>query len=147
MTNSEKKRILRDYKRIDAQIRADYAELDDLVTLIKSPNLDGLPSSPNGERDLSDLLIKKDELLARILDDIYRKERAKRRIDDALDAMLSETERTLLILRYKRGMTFEQIAEELEYSWRHTLRLHGSALAHFMEENNERLAKRASDGD
>lgn len=133
MTNAEKKRILWSYKRIDSQIRADYAELDDIVTLIKSPNLDGLPTSQNSERDLADLLIRKDEMLARILDDINRKESARRRIDEAILAMPSETERTLLILRYKRGMTFEQIAEEMEYSWRHTLRLHGSALAHFME--------------
>ena len=133
MTNAEKKRILWSYKRIDSQIRADYAELDDIVTLIKSPNLDGLPTSQNSERDLADLLIRTDEMLARILDDINRKESARRRIDEAILAMPSETERTLLILRYKRGMTFEQIAEEMEYSWRHTLRLHGSALAHFME--------------
>ena len=132
MTNSEKKKILWSYKRIDSQIRADYAELDDIVSLIKSPNLDGLPTSQNSERDLADLLIRKDEMLARILDDINRKESARRRIDEALLAMPSETERTLLILRYKRGMTFDQIAEEMEYSWRHILRLHGSALAHFM---------------
>lgn len=132
MTNAEKKRILWSYKRIDSQIRADYAELDDIVTLIKSPNLDGLPTSQNSERDLADLLIRKDEMLARILDDINRKETARRKIDEALLAMPSETERTLLILRYKRGMTFDQIAEEMEYSWRHILRLHGSALAHFM---------------
>lgn len=133
MTNAEKKKILWSYKRIDSQIKADYAELDDIVTLIKSPNLDGLPTSQNSERDLADLLIRKDEMLARILDDINRKESARRRIDEAILAMPSETERTLLILRYKRGMTFEEIAEEMEYSWRHTLRLHGSALAHFME--------------
>ena len=132
MTNAEKKKILWSYKRIDSQIRADYAELDDIVSLIKSPNLDGLPTSQNSERDLADLLIRKDEMLARILDDINRKESARRRIDEALLAMPSETERTLLILRYKRGMTFDQIAEEMEYSWRHILRLHGSALAHFM---------------
>lgn len=133
MTNSEKKRILWSYKRIDAQIRADYAELDELVTLIKSPKLDGLPTSQTSERDLADILIKKEEILSRIMKDIDRKAAARQRIDNALDAMASETERTLLILRYKRGMTFEQVAEEMEYSWRHTLRLHGSALAHFME--------------
>lgn len=133
MTNSEKKRILWSYKRIDAQIRADYAELDELVTLIKSPKLDGLPTSQTSERDLADILIKKEEILSRIMKDIDRKEAARQRIDNALNAMASETERTLLILRYKRGMTFEQVAEEMEYSWRHTLRLHGSALAHFME--------------
>ena len=133
MTNAEKKKILRQYIWLDKQIQADYAELDDIVTLIKSPNLDGLPSSPNSERDLADLLIKKDELLAKILDDISRKEKARKRINDALDQMTNEAERTLLILRYKHGMTFEQVAVGMDYSWRHTLRLHGSALAHFME--------------
>ena len=133
MTNLEKKKILRGYRRIDAQIRADYAELDDVITLIQSPNLDGLPSSPNSERDLADLIIKKDELLSRILRDIERKTAALQRINDAIEAMRSENERTVLILRYKHSMTFEQIAEEMDYSWRHTLRIHGSALQHFME--------------
>lgn len=133
MTNAEKKTILRDYKRIDRQIKADYAELDELVTLIQSPNLDGMPSTPNSERDLSDLIIKKDEILTRILRDIDRKEAALARINEALESMTSETERTLLVLRYKRGLSFEKVAVELGYSWRHTLRLHGSALQHFME--------------
>ena len=133
MTNLEKKKILRGYRRIDAQIRADYAELDDVITLIQSPNLDGLPSSPSSERDLADLIIKKDELLSKILKDIERKTAALKRINDAIDAMWNENERTVLILRYKHSMTFEQIAEEMDYSWRHTLRIHGSALQHFME--------------
>lgn len=133
MTNLEKKKILRGYKRIDAQIRADYAELDDIITLIQSPNFDGMPSTPNSERDLSDLLIKKDELLSKILKDIDRKTAALKRINDAIDAMTNENERTVLILRYKRSMTFEKIAEEMDYSWRHTLRIHGNALYHFME--------------
>ena len=133
MTNAEKKNILRSYRRIDAQIKADYAELDDVVTLIQSPKLDGLPSSASSERDLADLIIKKDAILARILADIDRKEAARKRINDALDAMTSENERTVLILRYKRGMTFEQVAEAMEYSWRHILNIHGRALQHFME--------------
>lgn len=132
MTNAEKKRILWTYRRIDEQIKDAYAELDDLVTFIKSPAFDGLPSTPNGEKDLADVLIKKEEVLAKILKDIDRKETARQRINDALYAMPSEKERTLLVLRYKKGMTFEKIAEEMDYSWRHTLRLHGSALAHFM---------------
>ena len=133
MTNAEKKTILRDYKRIDRQIKADYAELDELVTLIQSQNLDGMPPTPNSERDLSYLIIKKEEILARILRDIDLKEAALARINEALESMTSETERTLLVLRYKRGLSFEKVAVELGYSFRHTLRLHGSALQHFME--------------
>lgn len=134
MTNGEKKKILSEYRRLDQQIKDDYAELDSLITFIKSPAFDGLPSAPNGERDLADVLIKKDEVLARILKDIERKEAARERINEALYQMKSETERTLLILRYKKAMTFEQVAVKMNYSWRHTVRLHGSALAHFMEE-------------
>ena len=65
--------------------------------------------------------------------DIDKKTAALKRINDAIDAMWNENERTVLILRYKHSMTFEQIAEEMDYSWRHTLRIHGSALQHFME--------------
>lgn len=133
MTNLEKKKILRGYRRIDAQIRADYAELDDVITLIQSPNLDGLPSTPNSERDLADLIIKKDEILSRILKDIERKEKARQRINDAIEAMWNENEKTVLILRYKQGMTFEQVAEEMNYTWRHIHNIHGRALQHFME--------------
>ena len=133
MTNAEKKRILKSYCRIDAQIRAAYAELDNVVTLIQSPKLDGMPSTSSSEKDLADLIIKRDEILHRILEEIDRKQKARQRINDALDRMTNENERTVLILRYKRGMTFEEIAEEMEYSWRHTLRIHGYALSHFME--------------
>ena len=92
-----------------------------------------MPSTSSSEKDLADLIIKRDEILHRILEEIDRKEKARNRINAELDKMTNENERTVLILRYKRGMTFEQIAEELEYSWRHTLRIHGYALAHFME--------------
>ena len=130
MTNAEKKKKLREYKWIDKQIKADYAELDDLVTLIQSPNLDGLPSTPNSERDLADLLVKKDEILARILDDISRKEKARRRINDALDAMWNETERLVLIYRYKQGMKWEDIANKIPTSIRQVYYIHGAALTH-----------------
>ncbi len=131
MTNAEKKRILWSYRRIEEQLKDDYAELDDIVTFIKSPAFDGLPSTPNGEKDLADILIRKEKVLARIWKDIEQKQAARERINAALYAMQSEKERTLLVLRYKKGLTFEKVAEEMDYSWRHTLRLHGSALAHF----------------
>ena len=131
MTNMEKKRILWSYRRLDEQIKDAYAELDGLIIFIKSPAFDGLPSTPSGDKDLSDVIAKKEEILSRILADIDRKESARQRINDALYAMPSEKERTLLALRYKHGMTFEKIAEEMAYSLRHTLRLHGTALEHF----------------
>lgn len=37
----------------------------------------------------------------------------------------------VLMLRYCEGMTFEQIAAEMVYSYRHVLRIHGDALSSF----------------
>lgn len=37
--------------------------------------------------------------------------------------------KTLLIKRYLRGKAWELIAVEMNYSWRHTIRLHGIALS------------------
>lgn len=133
MTNSEKKKILWSYIRIKKQIKAEYDELDELVTLIKSPNLDGMPSAPN-PTDLSDFVVRKEAIFARISSNISRMEAALREINDALDRMTNENERTVLILRYKKGMTFEKVAEEMDYTWRHILNIHGNALSHFMED-------------
>lgn len=133
MTNQEKKKILWSYIRIKKQIKAEYDELDELVTLIKSPNLDGMPSAPN-PTDLSDFVVRKEAIFARISSNISRMEAALREINDALDRMTNENERTVLILRYKKGMTFEKVAEEMDYTWRHILNIHGNALSHFMED-------------
>ena len=133
MTNSEKKRILWSYIRIKKQIKAEYDELDELVTLIKSPNLDGMPSAPN-QTDLSNFVVRKEAILSRISNNLSRMEAALREINDALDRMTNENERTVLILRYKKGMTFEKVAEEMDYTWRHILNIHGNALSHFMED-------------
>ena len=133
MTNAEKKRILWSYIRIKKQIKAEYDELDELVTLIKSPNLDGMPSAPN-PTDLSNFVVRKEAIFARISSNISRMEAALKEINDALDRMTNENERTVLILRYKKGMTFEKVAEEMDYTWRHILNIHGNALSHFMED-------------
>lgn len=133
MTNAEKKRILWSYIKIKKQIKAEYDELDELVTLIKSPNLDGMPSAHN-PTDLSNFVVRKEAIFARISSNISRMEAALKEINDALDRMTNENERTVLILRYKKGMTFEKVAEEMDYTWRHILNIHGNALSHFMED-------------
>ncbi len=46
-----------------------------------------------------------------------------------IDAVDDPAQRQLLILRYINGLTWEKIAVEMNYSWRHTLRLHGAALS------------------
>ncbi len=45
-----------------------------------------------------------------------------------IDMIKNEKLRTLLRYRYIHGKTFEQIAVDMNYSWRQTIRFHGYAL-------------------
>lgn len=49
-------------------------------------------------------------------------------IGTVIDAVENHQERLLLQYRYLDGKTFEWIAAEMFYSWRHTHRLHSAAL-------------------
>lgn len=46
----------------------------------------------------------------------------------------------LLTLRYCDGMSFEKVACEMHYTYRHTVRLHGQALAAFTKKYRARLS-------
>lgn len=56
--------------------------------------------------------------------------RAEQEIVQAvIDAVDDPDLRQLLFLRYINGWKWEHIAVDMNYSWRHTLRLHGAALS------------------
>lgn len=133
MTNGEKKKILMSYRRLSQQEKAIIEQIDEL-TLLKSPRLDGMPRGSLDPKDLSEIVSLANGLFDRWQKLLTKKHAALSAITDALERMPSETEKTLLMLRYINGKTFEQVAVEMGYSWRHTLRIHGQALAHFMED-------------
>lgn len=54
--------------------------------------------------------------------------RVKAEILNAISELPDGRYREILRLRYLKGMTFEQIAVEMHYSWRHVCTLHGRAL-------------------
>ena len=64
----------------------------------------------------------------RIHDEIIELCRIKREIAEAIEAVEDARYRTLLELRYRNYLSFEKIAVEMNYSWRHTLRIHDEAL-------------------
>ena len=78
---------------------------------------------------------RQEDAVVKMID--YKNE-INKKIDDLVDLkhdilkLISKVEkpeyRTLLTLRYINLMTFEEIAVQMNYSWRHTIRLHGEAL-------------------
>lgn len=65
----------------------------------------------------------------RVSDELELLEATEREVVSTISAVQDATLSTLLYERYVNGKTWEQIAVQLNYSWRQTCRLHGVALA------------------
>lgn len=81
---------------------------------------------PGGDWTDADIKVMEEE--RRVHEEIIRLCRIKREIAEAIEAVEDARYRTLLELRYRNFMSFEKIAVEMNYSWRHTLRIHDEAL-------------------
>lgn len=124
------KEYLRQYKLMTARIRNrehDLAELREERESI-SINLDGMPHGTS----LSDKTARLAAQLADAEEEIIelRSEAWSIRMEivRTLNRIQSPEYNTLLYLRYIEGKTWEQIAVEMHYTFRHTTRLHGDAL-------------------
>lgn len=128
------KQYLNQIDRINRMINNKLAEIYQLKTMVCSISV-----SANGDKVQSSS--DKDKLgsaVAKIVDleneinkaiDIYadKKERIVAQIDSVKDIM----EYQVLFSRYIEHKTFEQIAEDNDYSVRQILRIHGNALVEF----------------
>lgn len=124
------KEYLRQYKLMTARIRNrehDLAELREERESI-SINLDGMPHGTS----LSDKTARLAAQLADAEEEIIelRSEAWSIRMEivRTLNRIQTPEYNTLLYLRYIEGKTWEQIAVEMHYTFRHTTRLHGDAL-------------------
>lgn len=72
---------------------------------------------------------KVDELERKITQAIDELADIRMEIEAVLGQLEDDTLRELMEYRYIDGLTWERIAEKMHYSWRHTCRLHGEALA------------------
>ncbi len=104
---------------------------NDMATNI-SARMDGerVQTSINGDK-LSMAIAKIVDLEKEIYDEIERLGKVRADIIKTIDSLERPAQRDILYMRYINHMTFEQIAVEINKSWRHTLRLHGYALKNF----------------
>lgn len=120
MTNAEKKRILSDYSAIDASARAHMEEyaawMERLFWLDESGN--------SGE-----LREKIADLNARILTELGELSSRREMTEKAVKSLPEERLKTVISRKYLQNQSLERVAEELNYSWRHVLRLHDKALS------------------
>jgi DNA-directed RNA polymerase specialized sigma subunit len=104
-------------------------EIQQMYQTLKSPIITGMPAVHSPDTDkLGNVLWKIQEkeikYLAK-LDVILNEEKD---IEKVIDALKDSRERTIMRYRYISGLEWEEVCVKSHYSWKHTHRLHSSAL-------------------
>lgn len=125
------KEDLKEYTNIKkelTQIQFKLKELEERKSSIKSMIISDINvQTSHNNNSIENLLIKIEECIEEYNKkeiELYNKQLEIENCINSLDA----TERIIARSRYIEGKTFEQIAVDLNYSWRHTVRIHGKIL-------------------
>lgn len=131
MSNEEKKEYLLRYKVIKKRIRNLKEQLISLRQVEESAKIQQLSDMPKGssrQKDLSDLMVRIEELQEKINDEIVKSLKIKVGIEESILNIKDEDESAVLRMRYIELMDWIRISHEMKYSKRHTLRIHDNAL-------------------
>ncbi|WP_418440693.1 hypothetical protein [Anaerotignum lactatifermentans] len=132
MNNEEKKQYLRRYQAAKKRAKRIQEEIDALRSSETSPvGLgDGLPHG-SGTSDLSGYAARWDELVRELEAEKEMQMVTYREIRQQIGMVPDPTEQEILSRRYLLDQSWEKIAIEMKYSYRHVTKLHGYALNHF----------------
>ena len=128
------KQYLQQISRLDRMIQNKLAEISQLRELAMSvsavKNEERVQNTPNFDK-IGTAYCKIEEMeekLDKLIDEYVDK---KNLIISQIDKIENETYYEILFARYIEKKTFEKIADEMTYSWRQVIRLHGRALQEF----------------
>lgn len=131
MTNQEKKRWMMRYRDIDDEIAAlleERAMWMDRATKITA-GIGGVSGGGSERGSMESAAVK----IAEISEDIDRRigeaTGLRREIRECIGRVKDPRLRRLLRLHYINGLTFEEVADRMHYSWRWVVKLHGQALS------------------
>lgn len=132
MNNEEKKQYLRRYQTAKRRVGLIQEEIEELRSSKTSPvGLgDGMPHG-SGTSDLSGYAARLDELLRELEAEREMQMVTYREIRQQIGMVPDAIEQEILSRRYLIGQSWEKIAVEMKYSYRHVTKLHGHALNHF----------------
>ena len=128
------KQYLQQISRLDRMINNKLSEISQLRELAMSvsavKNEERVQTTPNFDK-IGTTYCKIEEMeekLDKLIDEFVDK---KNLIISQIDKIENETYYEILFARYIEKKTFEKIADEMTYSWRQVIRLHGRALQEF----------------
>lgn len=137
LTSQEKKEFLSRYLKVLAEekdIREEIAYWESKAQKVTA-SWSAVPSGGKGSDKVQTGAIKVAELRESLMDKINQLAAVRIEIERAIGTVQDDTQRRLLRLRYIKGMTLQQIAVEMHYSWRHICNIHGYALVSCKVEN------------
>lgn len=117
-------REAQDTKRRITQLRLKYAAPAAI-------EYSDMPKAHNSEHDLSDYIVKMDELTDHLISKYTKCMGIEADILERLDMMEKQEEREVLRLRYVDGKTWEEIARHIGTVERNVYYIHGRALLNF----------------
>lgn len=110
-------------KEIGRLLRERRAAWDRAVSVTSRLNANNVSGTKDPHK--YDTLVAYENLIDQKVDELYA---IKQEIMAAINNVQDSTLRALLTERYINGKKWEQIAVDLNYSWRQIIRLHGRAL-------------------
>ena len=128
------KQYLGQISRLDRMIKNKMTELSQYRDLIYGlsavVNEERVQKSPDFDKMTGKVakVLKIESKIDELIDEYVDK---KNVIVSQIDSMENETYYEILFARYIEKKTFEKIADEMSYSWRQIIRLHGKALQEF----------------
>ena len=130
MTSQDKKRWLQRYRDIDddiAMLLEERAVWMDRATKI-TPGVGGVGGGGSERGSMESAAVKLAEISADIDRRLGEASAMRREIRECVRRVRDPRLRRLLRLHYFNGLTFEEVADRMHYSWRWIIKLHGRAL-------------------
>lgn len=130
MTNQEKKDYLIRYRDNEREIRRLQNEIQRWKdsAYITSVKYTGAGGGADGQDKLQVNVERLVRLQNRLTAQMRARIQLRDEIEDAIESVPDDRLQLLLRYRYIEGWTFEQIAVEMHYAFRHITRMHGQAL-------------------
>lgn len=128
------KKYLLEYRKAEERAKKIEEQINELRAKYALPSAiqySDMPKAHNTEHDLSDFMVKLDELTDYLVKAYTKCVGLKVDVLKRLDCMEKDTEKELLWMLYIDGMEWKEVIEIMPYSERHIYRLHGLALNHF----------------
>ena len=130
--NEKKKEYLRGYQKSLKREQDILDEIQELRADKMFPSIvnDGMPHG-SSQTDLSAYAATLDEMIEELKQERLKRAKLRWKIVRDIRALENEDEQKVLRLRYIKGLKWDEIAAEMNYSYKWIHKIHGKALKNF----------------